>query len=779
MSERAQTQAKQSKPVSFTPVLSGVLQRKCASCGNHTVAGGECAECSKNKLFGLQTKLKVNEPGDIYEQEADRIANQVMATPVHSTISSVPSRIQRFVGQTTGQTDMVPASVDQALASPGRPLEPLLRQDMEQRFGYDFSRVRIHSGATAERSARATNAYAYTVGHDIVFGAGRFSPGTNDGRRLIAHELTHVVQQTGYRDAIGIDPLPVQAFSAGPMLARACDPLACPLVKLPLGIFVPSWQLAEKCLQDHYQKRFPSHTVGYNKDWVGKTGKNKHERRIINCLRPHFTAKGYKPKEEPEEEFKPEEVEREGSRQRQAEPDIFDFTNLTIMEITTPNPKGLSYRIDKVAGEVRLANQLMGECGIGSPNLWQMGWWSPEPCYQVVGTGTFTSPEGIIVKSGKLFFRTWRVGGVLVYVPELDFTREAFAVAAATVAVSALKYGRGLLSGLGSGLAPQVAPAGAGAGGAGAALRVPLSSALSGGGAAAGGGSPPGVAPQSAPPAPAPGAPPASAPGATSIVPEPVPKTFPGVKGPGVPPSAVRAAVTGISLNVLLFAVTYYLNKWHAEEQVRKFNNDLKGLLPEINTRLKNKETEIVAREKAFPLVYGNITIVYTHEEYAPEDYNEGSMSVQDVTISHQNYQTPENVFQFDPLRRKETLYSLTFSVPLFEEKTIEPGTSSLVRDYRRERENLTHSANRVRLSAVIRLYKLATQDPHLETLVVRDLLGMLKDRDGSVQLSAAFFLSRLKAKIGIQYIREVMQITKDDKQKKLIQSFLSELEQG
>ena len=67
---------------------------------------------------------------------------------------------------------------------------------MEQRFGHDFSRVRVHSGPAAEQSAREVNANAYTVSHDIVFGAGRFAPSTPEGRRLIAHELTHVVQQT-------------------------------------------------------------------------------------------------------------------------------------------------------------------------------------------------------------------------------------------------------------------------------------------------------------------------------------------------------------------------------------------------------------------------------------------------------------------------------------------------------------------------------------------------------------------------------------------------------
>jgi hypothetical protein len=67
---------------------------------------------------------------------------------------------------------------------------------MEQRFSYDFSRVRVHSGGIAEQSALDVNADAYTVGNDIVFGAGRFAPATQEGRRLIAHELTHVVQQS-------------------------------------------------------------------------------------------------------------------------------------------------------------------------------------------------------------------------------------------------------------------------------------------------------------------------------------------------------------------------------------------------------------------------------------------------------------------------------------------------------------------------------------------------------------------------------------------------------
>jgi hypothetical protein len=146
---------------------------------------------TKKDRLGLQTKLKVHEPGDSYEQEADRVADQVLATPTHHDISGAPLRIQRLSGQSHGEMDPAPASVDQALASPGRPLEPGLRQEMEERFGYDFSRVRVHSGTIAEQSAEDVNAHAYTVGHDIVLGTGM-----HERRQMIAHELAHVVQQS-------------------------------------------------------------------------------------------------------------------------------------------------------------------------------------------------------------------------------------------------------------------------------------------------------------------------------------------------------------------------------------------------------------------------------------------------------------------------------------------------------------------------------------------------------------------------------------------------------
>lgn len=172
-----------------------LLHRKCA-CGSPTSSmTGECEECRSKKV--VQTKLTIGASNDSLKQEADRVADQVMSMPVHSTVTNAPLRIQRFTGQFSGDNGIVaPPSVDRVLASPGRPLEPRLRQNMEQRFGHDFSQVRVHTGASSEKSAREVNANAYTVGRDIVFANGQYSPDTVKGRRLLAHEIVHVIQQT-------------------------------------------------------------------------------------------------------------------------------------------------------------------------------------------------------------------------------------------------------------------------------------------------------------------------------------------------------------------------------------------------------------------------------------------------------------------------------------------------------------------------------------------------------------------------------------------------------
>ncbi|MGH7516507.1 MAG: eCIS core domain-containing protein [Gemmatimonadales bacterium] len=196
----------------------------------------------QRRLF--QAKLTVNQPGDRFEQEADRVAEAVLHKPDlrstdglrHASPTSAPglqrmcaeceeelhgsaTGIQRAcseceeeskkAGESVGRlqakempgrrpevTPRVQVQVD-ALRGGGHPLPESERSFFESRFGVDFADVRIHTDAQASESARAVNALAYTVDNHIVLGSGRYAPGTAFGRRLLAHELAHVVQQTG------------------------------------------------------------------------------------------------------------------------------------------------------------------------------------------------------------------------------------------------------------------------------------------------------------------------------------------------------------------------------------------------------------------------------------------------------------------------------------------------------------------------------------------------------------------------------------------------------
>lgn len=144
-----------------------------------------------------QTNMVSSGAGDELEQEAERISENVDgATPLRPAIGGGHPHGQRFPRRSDERSDAVPTSVRRVLASPGTPLSPTLQQHMEDRFGCDFSRVRLHSDHAAEHSAAEVDAQAYTVGNDIVFGAPGPAPATQQGRRLIAHELTHVVQQS-------------------------------------------------------------------------------------------------------------------------------------------------------------------------------------------------------------------------------------------------------------------------------------------------------------------------------------------------------------------------------------------------------------------------------------------------------------------------------------------------------------------------------------------------------------------------------------------------------
>jgi hypothetical protein len=159
----------------------------------------------------IYPKLEVGAADDLLEHEADCVADQVMRMPDPApSPRSAPPRISRKWAAceedgkgrpkraiAPGFAGAAPAGVCQAIAGPERPLDAATRHFFEPRLGHDFSRVRIHADAQAATSARALAAQAYTIGADIVFAVGKFSPATTEGRRLVAHELAHVVQQQG------------------------------------------------------------------------------------------------------------------------------------------------------------------------------------------------------------------------------------------------------------------------------------------------------------------------------------------------------------------------------------------------------------------------------------------------------------------------------------------------------------------------------------------------------------------------------------------------------
>jgi hypothetical protein len=182
-------------------------------------------QASKSKQSGgksykfLQPKLRINKPGDRYELEADRVADEIMKMePKYDGLSGYRNDLQRkcTCGGSHGadcdkreqkrlslqgnysegvELDSVPPIVDEVLRSPGKPLDTETRNFMESRFGCDFSKVRIHDDNKAAESTQRVNSLAYTVGNNIVFNSGRYNLSSDSGKYLLAHELAHTIQQ--------------------------------------------------------------------------------------------------------------------------------------------------------------------------------------------------------------------------------------------------------------------------------------------------------------------------------------------------------------------------------------------------------------------------------------------------------------------------------------------------------------------------------------------------------------------------------------------------------
>jgi hypothetical protein len=173
---------------------------------------------------GGQRSLIVGPGNDPLEREADQAADLVMAGHALDQTNHRVHGLQRHAEPATSGGDAVPASVDQELANPGMSLQVDIREEMARKFGYDFSRVRVHTGDLAEQSARDVDANAYTVGDHVVFGPGQFSPATTQGRWLISHELAHVVQQSSRLHAGPAAVLQRQEKGATPPPAKDTPP---------------------------------------------------------------------------------------------------------------------------------------------------------------------------------------------------------------------------------------------------------------------------------------------------------------------------------------------------------------------------------------------------------------------------------------------------------------------------------------------------------------------------------------------------------------------------
>jgi hypothetical protein len=166
----------------------------------------------------IQPTLVVGRADEPLEHEADRVADDVMQAQSPSfSLGAAPPRLSRKCAACEEEERLLtkpaevansrtggeaPALVSDVLRSGGQPLDASARAFFEPRFERDLSPVRIHTDADAAASARLLGAHAYTVGSQIVFASGQYEPGTRGGRHLLAHELTHVVQQSGGTDTV-------------------------------------------------------------------------------------------------------------------------------------------------------------------------------------------------------------------------------------------------------------------------------------------------------------------------------------------------------------------------------------------------------------------------------------------------------------------------------------------------------------------------------------------------------------------------------------------------
>lgn len=223
-----------SKTEPKTATNSSLLQQSLGNQLTGKLLQRKCLKCEETELIGVQAKLKIGAAHDQYEQEADRTADQVMrmnnrdvtrkveqgkiqrmpiqqlAVQLKNISSNSENKLQRnnesVVAENNLNGAIMDSGVTRTLSSRGQRLKPSLRNFMEPRFGYDFSQVRVHTGSEPSKLSRSIGAKAFTVGNNIFFNDSYFKPDSYDGKHLLAHELTHTLQQTGREKRIQRKP---------------------------------------------------------------------------------------------------------------------------------------------------------------------------------------------------------------------------------------------------------------------------------------------------------------------------------------------------------------------------------------------------------------------------------------------------------------------------------------------------------------------------------------------------------------------------------------------
>jgi hypothetical protein len=296
----------------------------------------------------------------------------------------------------SGQASPAPSIVTDVLRTPGRSLDPNTRAFMEPRLGHDLSGVRVHTGAPAALSAQALNAQAYTVGQNIVFGAGRYVPHSPTGRQLLAHELVHVIQQNRHTSQAGPAPNPVMQRDAPAGLIQRHRDAPCPSGWIPIPAKERSvWEPANDAIEKAYANdpRHRGHTVLYGSDFQrgGRPGQALETRlprgvadqAIGNALLGEFRGVS-----------------------RQLAPDIIDFTEHVIYEIKTR--LGAPAGANQLLGYYRLAGALQIKHGGPAWNPDRVGWY---PSHVL----PFPGRRDRIVCTEATNYDLWPVRGLILY----------------------------------------------------------------------------------------------------------------------------------------------------------------------------------------------------------------------------------------------------------------------------------------------------------------------------------------------------------------------------